>query len=287
MGRKPKAKQRHAQTADPGPLRNSPNWPLLAIGIAGMALTGYLTFKAWSGGALRGCSAGSACDVVLGSRWATTFGLPTSFWGFLAYVGLAAIAFVKPVRSHWRYAWTAALVGVAASVYLTTISLTILHATCPYCLTSLGLMTAALLLTTSQRPDLPGFEWGNWLKSRIPLAALFLLVLHFNYIAVPEIPDNPLARQLAEHLTATGAKFYGASWCDHCQQQKKYFGKAADVLPYVECKPGGPNAPLTPPCREKLITTFPTWIIGDRRVEGVLTITQLMEMSEFKRPTTP
>jgi hypothetical protein len=32
-------------------LRNSPNWALLAISIAGIALTSYLTIKAWSGGA--------------------------------------------------------------------------------------------------------------------------------------------------------------------------------------------------------------------------------------------
>jgi uncharacterized membrane protein len=63
------------------------------------------------------------------------FGLPTAFWGFLAYAGLAGIAFVKRAHKHWRYAWTAAFFGVAFSIYLTTISLTTLNAACPYCLT--------------------------------------------------------------------------------------------------------------------------------------------------------
>src|SRR5262245_518284 len=158
MGRKSKSKNRQQNgNITEASLRTSPNWPLLAISIAGMLLTAYLTYTSWMGQSVRGCSEGSGCDVVLTSRWATTFGLPTAFWGFLAYAGFAAIAFIKRADKHFRYAWTAALVGVAYSVYLTMVSITILHATCPYCLTSLTLMIATLALTTYQRPaDLKG-----------------------------------------------------------------------------------------------------------------------------------
>jgi uncharacterized membrane protein len=149
MGKKSRSK-RTGQNANvnEGLLRSSPNWPLLAISILGMALTVYLTYTSLMGASVKGCSAGSGCDVVLTSRWAVLFGLPTSLWGFLAYAGLAAISFIKQADKHWRYAWTAALLGVAYSVYLTTVSLTILYATCPYCLTSLSLMVASLAITT-------------------------------------------------------------------------------------------------------------------------------------------
>src|SRR2546425_79774 len=114
MGKKSKSKRtRRNDSAREAQLRSSPNWALLAISIAGMALTGYLTFTSLSGASVKGCSAGSGCDVVLTSRWATMFGLPTAFWGFLAYAGLAGIAFIKRADRHWRYAWTAALLGVA------------------------------------------------------------------------------------------------------------------------------------------------------------------------------
>jgi len=269
------------------PPRSSPNWAMLAISIVGLALAGYLTFTAWSGGSVRGCSAGSGCDVVLTSRWATLFGLPTAFWGFLAYAGLAAIAFIKQADKHWRYAWTAALLGFAYSVYLTVVSLTVLDATCPYCLTSLALMTAMLALTTYQIPaGLPKFSWQRWLTRKVPLAAAFVFAMHLQYVAVPTVPESPMARPLAEHLTVIGAKFYGASWCEHCQQQKKYFGAAAERLPYVECTPGGQRGPLSAPCRENFISTYPTWIIKDQRVEGVLTLTDLAELSGFKVPDT-
>ena len=286
MAKKSKSKrtQQSGSTAK-APVRSAPNWALLAITIVGMALTAYLTYTSWTGGSVRGCSAGSGCDVVLTSRWATMFGLPTAFWGFLAYAGLAGIAFIKDSHKHWRYAWTAALLGVTASVYLTAVSLRILNAACPYCLTSLALMVSVLALTTYQRPaDLPAFSWRRWLTRRAPVAAAFAFVLHLQFASVPTVPDSPIARPLAEHLTAIGAKFYGASWCEHCQQQKRYFGGAADRLPYVECKLGGPNAPTSRACAENYIKTFPTWVIKDRRVEGVLSLTDLAELSGFKAP---
>jgi uncharacterized membrane protein len=289
MGKKSRSKRTgHNANVNEGLLRSSPNWPLLAISILGMALTAYLTYTSFIGASVKGCSAGSGCDVVLTSRWAEMFGLPTSLWGFLAYAGLAAISFIKRADKHWRYAWTAALLGVAYSVYLTTVSLTILHATCPYCLTSLSLMVASLAITTYQRPaELQNFKWKGWLIRRIPVAAVFVFALHLQYVVVPSMPDSPVAMALADHLTAIGAKFYGASWCEHCQRQKSYFGKAAGHLPYVECKAGGPSAPLSIQCSEAYISTFPTWIIKDRRIEGVLSLPELADMSGFKAPPAP
>jgi uncharacterized membrane protein len=286
MAKKSKSKRtQQSESAAKAPVRSAPNWALLAITIVGMALTAYLTYTSWTGGSVRGCSAGSGCDVVLTSRWATMFGLPTALWGFLAYAGLAGIAFIKDAHKHWRYAWTAALLGVTASVYLTTVSLRILNAACPYCLTSLALMVTVLALTTYQRPaDLPRFSWRRWLTGRVPVAAVFAFVLHLQFASVPTVPESPIARPLADHLTAIGAKFYGASWCEHCQQQKRYFGGAADRLPYIECKLGGPNAPMSRPCAENYIKSFPTWVIKDERVEGVLSLTDLAERSGFKTP---
>jgi hypothetical protein len=213
------------------------------------------------------------------------FGLPTALWGFLAYAGLAATAFIKREDQHWRYAWTAALLGVAYSVYLTAVSVTVLNAACPYCLTSLFLMIAALAVTTFQRPsDLRKFTWQGWLIRRIPLAAVFVFALHLQYAAEPPPPDDPRAGPLADHLTSIGAKFYGAYWCEHCQEQKKYFGQAVDRLPYVECSPGGSRSPMTQVCRDNYIKTFPTWVIKDRRTEGVLSLKELSEASGFQMP---
>ena len=68
--------------------------------------------------------------------------MPTSFWGFLTYALLAAIAWNKRTQAQWKTAWLVSLFGVLYSLYLTGISFYSLDAACPYCLTSLGLMSA-------------------------------------------------------------------------------------------------------------------------------------------------
>jgi uncharacterized membrane protein len=256
------------------------------VSILGIALTGYLSWTALSGGAVRGCSAGGGCDIVLTSRWATLLGLPTALWGLLAYTGLAAIAFVRRADRHWSYAWTATLVGVCYSVYLTVVSLTILESACPYCLTSLGLMITALALVVSQRPpEMAHRSWAGLVAGRGALAAVAILLLHANYVtpqAEPAGPEDPMIRALAEHLAEEGARFYGASWCSHCQEQKRLFGASASRLPYIECSPAGRNAPQAPSCTRAGVNSYPTWVIDGRATVGeVLSLAQLAAASRF------
>jgi uncharacterized membrane protein/glutaredoxin len=267
------------------PERPAPNWPLLAIAVAGMALTAYLTAAAWRGEAVAGCTAGSVCDAVLASRWAKLFGLPTSFWGFLAYAALAAVAFIKREWLYWKLAFVVSFFGVLYSAYLTGVSLLVLHAACPYCLTSFALMTAAFALTVYQRPaDLPRFSWPAWLVKTLPAALVVILALHLHYTGVFDSAspsaDAKLAG-LADYLTSVNAKFYGASWCPHCQEQKRLFGAAAGRLPYVECSPDGPRGAEAPACQAMQIQGYPTWIINGQRFEGVLSIDDLTRLSGY------
>jgi len=66
----------------------------------------------------------------------------------------------------------------------------------------------------------------------------------------------------AQCLKDSGAVFYGAFWCPHCQAQKKLFGTSQKFLPYVECStPDGKGQ--TPFCTEKNISNYPTWELKD------------------------
>ncbi len=287
MSKKTKTRRTTKSPSETFAVRTSPNWPLLAISILGMALSGYLSWTAFSGGAVQGCSAGGGCDTVLTSRWATLLGLPTSLWGLLAYAGLAGIAlFVRRSDKQWSYAWTAAFFGVCYSVYLTFVSLTILESACPYCLTSLALMTGALALVTWQRrPEMAHRSWGWLAGPRAVLAAVVILMLHANYVAPqpePLGPEDPMIRALAEHLSDEGVLFYGASWCPHCQEQKRLFGASASRLPYIECSPAGPNTPQAPSCSRAGVQSYPTWIINGRAYVGeVMTLSQLASATGF------
>jgi uncharacterized membrane protein/glutaredoxin len=286
MNKKSRARRSPRTAPEAHTLRPGPNWQLLALSSLGIALTGYLSWTAFTGGPVQGCSAGGGCDTVLTSRWATLLGLPTAFWGLFAYIGLAAIAFVRRTDTHWSYAWTATLFGVCYSVYLTVVSFAILKSACPYCLTSLGLMTAMLTLVVVQRPsEMAHRSWVSLGAGRGVLAALAIAFLHAGYVAPetePTGPEDPQIRALAEYLADEGARFYGASWCPHCQEQKRLFGASAGRLPYVECSPAGPNTPQAPSCSRAGVQTYPTWVIKGRATVGeVLSLAQLADAVGF------
>ncbi len=72
---------------------------------------------------------------------------------------------------------------------------------------------------------------------------------------------------------------YGAFWCPHCQNQKKMFGSAADLLPYVECSTPDGKGQLTI-CKEKNIEGYPTWEFSDgTRLSGEVPLQTLAAKS--------
>ena len=59
----------------------------------------------------------------------------------------------------------------------------------------------------------------------------------------------------AQCLKDSGAEFYGAFWCPHCQAQKALFGTAKQSLPYIECS--NPDNTQTQICKDKKIESYP------------------------------
>lgn len=95
---------------------------------------------------------------------------------------------------------------------------------------------------------------------------------------------NAYEARLADHLTNTGAKMYGAYWCPHCATQKTYFGGAANRIPYVECDPKGLSnqAEL---CEQLEIAAYPTWVIEDNYYLGAQSLRTLERLSGFEGAT--
>ncbi|MBP6858089.1 MAG: hypothetical protein KBC11_02785 [Candidatus Pacebacteria bacterium] len=82
---------------------------------------------------------------------------------------------------------------------------------------------------------------------------------------------------LAQCISDSGAKFYGAFWCPHCQATKALFGKSAKKLPYVECSTADGKSQL-PVCTEKDVKGYPTWIFADEsRLSGEQTLQELAD----------
>lgn len=63
-------------------------------------------------------------------------------------------------------------------------------------------------------------------------------------------------------IAESGATFYGASWCVHCQNQKKMFKKSEKLLPYVECSTPDRRG-QTPACADANVVSYPTWRFAD------------------------
>ncbi len=262
-----------------------------ALAALGVLLTAYLTLVKWFGQSPAYCEAGSGCDLVQASRWSVLLGMPLAFWGFLMYVLLLALLWRQlRKRSVWKYALTVAAFGTGMSIYLTAISVFEIEATCIYCLLSLAIISAIFLVLLFIRPPhQQRFDWGTWSLGTAGGIVIFLAMLHMHYSGIFDPaagPEEPYLQALAEHLGAGDAKFFGAYWCPHCQEQKALFEASADRLPYVECTPGGRGGPMATDCVTNGIESYPTWIIAGRKYEGVLSLERLARLSGFRASET-
>lgn len=264
------------------------NW-LLGLVVAGIVLTAYLTLVAWFGERPAFCGAESECDLVQQSRWSVLLGVPIAFWGLLTYALLARLIWKLRTRpASWQLALTVAAIGAAVSWYLTVVSVLDIEATCTYCLISFGIMNALLLLLLVRRPaHMPEHAWKKSLPVPTLSSALVvaLLFMHFSgYFHPAAGPEKPYLKALAMHLRDADARFYGAYWCPTCQKQKEMFGASAYRLPYVECSPEGRTGPMNFTCVANEVKDYPTWVISDRRVVGLVSVDELARLSRFEWP---
>ena len=88
----------------------------------------------------------------------------------------------------------------------------------------------------------------------------------------------------ASCLSNSGAVFYGAFWCQHCQGQKTEFGRSAKFMPYVECSTSDGRGQLSV-CTEAGINAYPTWTFADGTRElGRLPLSRLSEITGCELP---
>lgn len=88
----------------------------------------------------------------------------------------------------------------------------------------------------------------------------------------------------AQCIADSGAKFYGAFWCPHCESQRDMFGNSKRLLPYIECST--PNAQAqTAACLRAGVESYPTWDLADgTRITGVQSFENLAEMTNCQLP---
>lgn len=230
------------------------------------------------------CPLGTGCDVVQSSRYAVAFGIPVALLG-LAYYAVLLFLGLRRFRSErrWALALPVAGMGVGASIIFTAVQQTAIRATCSLCVLSALLSFGIFIYLVARRPQRPPSATWGWMAVAA-LAAVGFLLLGYGASA-PQAAANDHATGLAQHLSASGAKFYGAYWCPHCADQKAMFGQAAALLPYIECDPRSPvGRPQV--CAAAGVRAYPTWEIQGQHYEGVLTLDELARLSGYV-PATP
>ncbi|XP_048431238.1 thiol-disulfide oxidoreductase LTO1 isoform X1 [Pyrus x bretschneideri] len=209
---------------------------------------------------------------------------------------------------------TTTSMAAASACFLYILSTKFSGASCSYCLLS-ALLSFTLFFTALKDFGLEKVQKEVGLLFCI--ASLVVVTLNRSYSALPPVPSrfgfdalsihdhilrspseidlpyfsteittpsSPFAIALAKHLSAIGAKMYGAFWCSHCVEQKQMFGsEAAKLLNYVECFPGGfrKGTIMQKECFDVQIEGFPTWVINGQVLSGEKELMELAQESGF------
>ena len=113
----------------------------------------------------------------------------------------------------------------------------------------------------------------------LTIGLLFLIGCNTDKGDLETVSTSDSLDNLAKCLTEKDAKMYGASWCSHCQDQKKSFGESWQHVNYIECSLPGGNG-QTEVCSQAGIQGYPTWEFADgTRKSGKLSLESLSELS--------
>ena len=121
----------------------------IALSVLGIAVAGYLTYVHYADLEPVCAGGGGGCAIVQASDQAYLAGVPVALLGLLAYVALLGSNVARGESARMLAALTA-LVGFGFSVYLTVQSVTVIEATCQWCLASLTLMTLLALVCSAR-----------------------------------------------------------------------------------------------------------------------------------------
>lgn len=117
-------------------------------------------------------------------------------------------------------------------------------------------------------------------KVLISIIGVTVILLFAGIFAVSysQKPSYSNLDSFAKCLTEKGLTMYGSVTCSHCLKQKQLFGSSFQYINYVEC----PNDMAL--CTEKGITGYPTYLIGDQKFEGELTLEKFSQISSCPLP---
>lgn len=124
--------------------------PLTAISailvVAGIGVSGYLTYTHYEGIDPACVGGSSGCHVVQASEYAEIGDVPVALIGLIGYIAIgASLALREPLGSTVTLLLT--LGGTAFSAYLTYLELWVIDAICQWCVASAAIMTSLFIVS--------------------------------------------------------------------------------------------------------------------------------------------
>jgi uncharacterized membrane protein len=125
-------------------------WATFVLACLGVLDATYLlVYKLTSINAM--CLGNGGCHNVNFSTYSEIGGIPVSVFGMLAFLVIAGILLLEPrleiAKENGALAiFGISLAGVAFSTYLTWLEIYVIHAICPFCVTSAVIITLILIL---------------------------------------------------------------------------------------------------------------------------------------------
>jgi len=125
-------------------------WGSVVLSILGFLDALYLLIYKLTGNSQM-CLGNGGCHDVNFSPYSEIYGIPVSVFGLAAYIAILGILVLESrLKMAEEYGQLAifgiSLVGVAFSAYLTYLEFYIIHAVCPFCVTSAILITILFIL---------------------------------------------------------------------------------------------------------------------------------------------
>lgn len=108
---------------------------------------------------------------------------------------------------------------------------------------------------------------------------MIVLVMGFFFLVKPALTGKSIEElsldRFAQYLTSQNVTMYGTSWCSHCQNQKKLFGKSFQYINFVDCDKESQV------CALNGITGYPTWKINGTNYPGEQSLLRLAQLTNY------
>ncbi len=113
-------------------------------------------------------------------------------------------------------------------------------------------------------------------STKIYLSLIIIVVLIIAGIFLIKNLNNPNSNIIDENTIkciSSKSTMYSQKACSHCIAQKEILGNYTKLFNIIECDE------KIQKCNEAEITATPTWIINDKKIQGIQTLENLKQLA--------